>query len=77
MVTVLGGQGAPPPESGLHLALATAACHALPAPLAAETPDRVPAFDVSGADDGRNNRQNHQEKPRGDRSQYAAQAPSS
>ncbi|MET3953027.1 hypothetical protein [Arthrobacter sp. UYEF36] len=86
MVTVLSGQRAPLPESGLHLALATAACHALRAPLAAETPDRVPAyhvpgadaFDVSGVNNGRNNLQTHHEKPGdGDRGQYAAQALSS
>ena len=72
MVTVLSGPWAPPPESGLHLALATSACHALPALLATETPDRVPAFYVSGANDGRNNRQNHHEKPGdGDCSQNA------
>lgn len=72
MVTVGSGQGAPSLESGLHLALSTGACHALPALLAAEAPDRVPAFYVSGVDDGRNNRQNHQEeRGDGDRSQNA------
>jgi len=74
MVTVLSGPRAPLPEPGLHLALATGADHALPALLATETPDRVPAFHVSGANDGRNNRQKHQEKPGdGDRSQNAVE----
>lgn len=78
MVSVLSGQRARrrSPDSISHWP--TGAGHALPALLATETPDRVPTFDVSGANDGRNNRQNHEKMPwDGDRSQSAAQAPSS
>ncbi|WP_231941488.1 hypothetical protein [Arthrobacter sp. U41] len=72
MVTVLGGQRASPSESGLHLALAASACHALQALLATETPGRVPAFYVADANDRRSNYRNHREKPwEGDGSQKA------
>ncbi|MFF2031064.1 hypothetical protein [Arthrobacter sp. NPDC058192] len=72
MVTMLGWSGAPTPESGLHLALAPSSRHALHALLATETPDRVPASDITGADDGRNNEQTNDQQPReGNRGQNA------
>ncbi|WP_346960394.1 hypothetical protein [uncultured Arthrobacter sp.] len=72
MVAVLGGSRAPTPESSLHLAQAAGPRHSLPALLAAETPDRVPASDIAGVDDRRNNEQNNEEYPReGNRSQNA------
>ena len=64
MVTVLSRPRAPTPEPGLHLALADSARHSLPALLAAETPDRVPASNVPAVDHRRDNEQNNEEQPR-------------
>lgn len=72
MVAVLGGPLAPPPESSLHLALAAGPRHALPALLTAETPDRVPASNITGADDDGNNDQTNDEQAwKSNRSQNA------
>ncbi len=61
---MFSGPRAPTPEPSLHLALAAGPRHALPALLAAETPGRVPASNVPGVDDRRDNDQNHEEQPR-------------
>ncbi|RKR12626.1 hypothetical protein C8D78_3728 [Arthrobacter oryzae] len=61
---MLSRLGAPSPESGLHLALGTSPCHALPALLATETPDRVAPSDIAGVDDRRDNEKNDEEQPR-------------
>jgi len=52
---MLCGPRARSPESGLHFALAVGARHALPPLLATETPDRVPASDVSAVHNRRDN----------------------
>jgi hypothetical protein len=51
MVTVLGGSGTATTEARLHFALAGGPCHAFTSLLPAESPDRVAASDVPGADD--------------------------
>ena len=58
MVAVLSGAGTTTPEPCVHFTLASCPGHTLTALLAGEAPNRIPASDIPGANNERNDRQN-------------------
>jgi hypothetical protein len=64
VVAVLSKPGTLAPEPRLHLRLAAGPRHALAPLLAGESPDRVAASDVLGADDDRRDCQGDDERAR-------------